>query len=44
VILDENAKMVVHSLETNMKAIRHINTVRERIVLNVTSPEDIPKK
>jgi hypothetical protein len=34
VISDDNAKMVVHYLETNHKSICCINAVRERIVLN----------
>ena len=43
VISDDNAKMVVHYLEVNHKSISRINAVRERIVLNITSPEDITK-
>jgi hypothetical protein len=43
VISDENAKMIVNYLETNKKSIFRINAVRERIVLNVTSPEDTAK-
>ena len=43
VISDDNAKMVVHYLEANHKSICRINAVRERILLNVTSPEDISK-
>jgi hypothetical protein len=43
VISDDNAKMVVQYLETNHKSISRIDAVRERIVLNITSPEDITK-
>ena len=43
VISDDNAKMVVHHLEASYKSICRLNAVRERIVLNVTSPEDISK-
>ena len=43
VISEANAKMVENYLEANKKSICRINAVRERIVLNVTSPEDIMK-
>ncbi len=43
VMSDDNAKMVVHYLEAKHKSISRINAARERIVLNITSPEDISK-
>ena len=43
VISDANAKMVVKYLEANKKSISRIIAVRDRLVLNVTCPEDIAK-
>ena len=43
VISDANAKMVVKYLEANEKSISRIIAVRDRLVLNVTCPEDIAK-
>ena len=43
VISDANTKIVVKYLEAHKKCISRINAVRGRIVLNVTSPEDIMK-
>ena len=42
-ISDTNAKMVVNYLKAQKKSISHSNAVRERIVLDLTSPEDIMK-
>ena len=43
VISDDNAKEVVKYLQANGKFIPHITAVREHIVLNVTSPENMTK-